>query len=319
MAHTEDLVRELAGRGRLSAYARTASENDRRDLRAAATGIVYPLVFLRVTRQVERRRGHRLCASAVQRLAPECLDRFHDDVEAVVDDLFTHADVPIANLEGWLVMRMPRAIVDAYRRRRGERGAPQKPRPPQWLLREGLGGDAWLGELARLILEWVGVEATAGATLWPLSEWTERRARQTGDTSADERTVAGEIEHVLAAMRRRRSWYDKYVERPLGRKQAPVWFPAPEAEGTPLVLVPAYEREDALLRELAGLAITLIRERIGAGEKPGDVVPGVLAAVFGSLPAEPGLDEVTALIDDPARLDRIVTVALTIVNGPSER
>ena len=140
-----------------------------------AAEIAAPLVFLRVTRPMERRRGHHRCAAGLGQLAHDCLDRFHDDVDAVLHDLFAHADLPIGNLEGWLTMRMPRATVDGYRRRRGERGAPQRPRVPVWLATE-LGDEAWLVELAKAILDWAGTDATAGGSLWPLTAWAERRS-----------------------------------------------------------------------------------------------------------------------------------------------
>ncbi|GIF06847.1 hypothetical protein [Actinoplanes siamensis] len=329
-----DLVRGLARRGLLTRYARTAPESERRRLRAGAFEIVFPLVFRRVRRPIERRRGHHLCATGLQRLAPDCLDQFHDDVDAVLHDLFAHADVPIENLEGWLTMRIPRATVDGYRRRRGGRGALQRPRVPGWLATE-LGGDRWLTELATSILDWAGAETTAGTSLWPVSSWTERRAAITGDHAAGESPVPGEIELVLAAMRRRPTWYDKFVERPLGRKRAPVHLPprtAPGARAEPQALAPVerYEKDDALLLELADRAITLIRRRVGAGESPHAAVSDVLGTVFGELPASYDLDRspgdglagperVLALIDDPERLNHIVATVVGMLRRPSER
>jgi hypothetical protein len=264
----------------------------------------------------------------VQRLLPACLDNFHDDVEAVVDDLVARADVPVENLEGWLTMRMPRATVDGYRRRRGARGAPQRARVPVWLA-EALDREPWLVELARLILDWVGTEATAGTSLWPSTAWAERRAARTGDHTAGEPVVAAEIEVVLAAMRRRPTWYERNVERPLGHKQAPVHFPFPgpaggPAEPEPLALVERHEQDDALLLELAARSIALIERRMKAGEDVRVVVTEVLGTVFGAFPAahaldrlpgdEPsGTDQVVALISDPDRLDRIVETVVGLL------
>jgi hypothetical protein len=323
-----DLVRNLTADGRLVSYFREASDSERRRLRAGAAEIVGPLVFLRVTRPVERGRGHRRCASGVQRLAPECLDRFHDDTDAVLDYLFGHADVPIANLEGWLSVRLQKATVDAHRRRRGQRGAPQRPRVPAWLA-GALGHDPWLVELAKAILDWVGVETTAGLSLWPVTAWTELRSAVTGDHIVGEATVAAEIEVVLTAMRRRPTWYEKTIERPLGRKQAPVWFPShgtADGYAEPLALVAPHERDEALLTELAALAIDVMARRIDDGEEPVQVVREVLGTVFGALPASHHLDRspgdnpagpelAAALISDPARLERIVATVVDLFRG----
>jgi hypothetical protein len=323
-------VRRLARRGELTEYVRTAPVDELRRLRAEAIEIVWPLVYQRVTRPAERQRGHQRCASSVQRLAPDCLDRFHNDVEAVVDDLFLHADLPIENLEGWLTMRMPMAVVEGYRKRRGRRGAAQRPRVPIWLAAE-LRGDAWLVELAKLIMDWVGTDTTAGVSLWPLARWAELRLQRTGDLAAGEATVAAEVESVLTAMRRRPRWYGKNVERPLAGKPAPVWL-ARAGSGhitpEPLALVAPHERDDALLRELASQAIDVMTQRIGSGERPEDVVAEVLGTVFGAVPvsyaldrlpsaAPAGPDQVVTLIEDSERLSRIIAAVVRILRRPS--
>ena len=343
MASTEnqhtavDTVRELAHQGRFAQRFRDGSADERRLLRAGAFEVAWPLVFARVTRPVERKRGHHLCATGMQRLAPDCLDHFHDDVDAVLDDLVVHADVPIKNLEGWLTMRMHRATVDGYRRRRGRRGAPQRPRVPNWLA-ESLGRNAWLVELAKSILDWAGTETTAGVALWPLTAWAERRTRFTRDDSAGESVVAAEIEVVLAAMRRRAGWYERNVERPLGHKRAPVHSPSRTSSGehiepAPLTLVERHERDEALLLELATQAIALMERRVDAGEEIHAVVADVLGTVFGALPIshdldrrpghEPaGPDQVVALISDPVRLNRIAATVVELLrrrNRPSGR
>lgn len=322
-------VRRLAQQGLLGSRYRDGSEETRRQLRAGAAEIAAPLVFLRVTRPVERKRGHHGCATGLRHLAHECLDRFHDDVEAVLDDLFGHADQIIDNLEGWLTTRMRNATVDGYRRRRGRRGAPQKPRVPAWLA-AGLGHDVWLVELAKAILDWVGTDATAGGSLWPLASWADRRAGLTGEHALDEADVAKDVETVLSAMRHRAAWYEKNVEGPLGRKPAPVWLPArtptgDHTEPEALDLVAAHERDDGLLRDLAGAAIDLITCRLERGEPAGIVVPEVLGAVFGGVATSHGLDrppatgdpepgQVIALISDPARLDRIIASVIGLID-----
>src|SRR5205823_15053751 len=120
----------------------------------------------------------------VRRLADECLDRFEDDVEAVVYDVLTHADRPIRQLEAWVSSRLRAATVNHHRAVRGERGALQRPRLPRWLA-AGLGHDRWLEELALQILTWVGVPTTAGRQVWPLDAWTQRRAEVTGDWTGE--------------------------------------------------------------------------------------------------------------------------------------
>lgn len=321
-----EFVRWLARQGKLKEYVQSATREERRRLRAGAGEIVWPLVFTKVTRRLEHSRGHFSCATGVQYLRPNCLDRFHDDVEAVIDHLFDHADVEIHNLEGWLTMCLQRATVDAHRRRRSERGAAQRPRLAMWL-KKALGEDPWLMELAELILEWVGVEATAGSSVWPLSAWTEVRALRTGDHGAGEATLSTDIDVVLAAMRRRPRWHEQNIERPLGRKQAAVWVPPRAADGVerepePLALVLPHEVDDALLSGLAAAAIDAIRHRVRLGEKPIDVVPEVLETVFGGAPATvgdvpgrgvSGPEQVMALITDPDRLDRIVATLIDLL------
>jgi hypothetical protein len=330
-----DEVRRLAGTGELANRFKHGSRDERRRLRAGAAEIAGPLVYERVTRPVERKRRHFDCAAAFHRMRPDCLDCFHDDVDAVLVDLFAYAKVPILNLEGWLTSRLLRATVDGYRRRRGERGAPQKPRVPGWLADE-LGQDAWLVELAKAILEWVGTDATAGSSLWPLSAFAERRAGHTGDHTAGETVVAGETEVVLAAMRKRRAWHEKYVERPCGRKRAQL-YPSQgstdgHAEPPPLSLVDPEERDEAVLRELANVSIEVMITRIDRGEDATAVITDVIRAVFGSLPAshdlermpadDGGLHQVEALIDDPVKLKRIVAAVLDLLanlDRPSEQ
>ncbi|RSM64713.1 hypothetical protein DMB66_18880 [Actinoplanes sp. ATCC 53533] len=327
-----DEVRRLAREGILAEEFRTADAERRRHLRAGAGAIAGPLLFLRLTRPLELRRGHLRCAVGLQGLAAECLDRYHHDLDAVLDHLFARAVTPIDNLEGWLALRLRPATVDGYRKRRGERGAPQRPRVPRWLADE-LGHDSWRLELAVAILEWSGNDATAGSSLWPLTSWAERRAAHTGDHTATEAVVSQEVEIVLNAMRRRTTWYEKNVERPIGRKSAPVWIPSRSADGTHAepepVVVALHERTDALLNELAARAIELLDIRIGRGQEPDEAVSEVLHAVFGGVPCSDGLDrtpdagetgpeQVISLIGDPDRLDRIIAVVVTLLSRPPQ-
>jgi hypothetical protein len=321
-------VRGLASRGTLAAVVADATRDDRRRLIGATYGIAMPVVFARLTQGLERRRGHPGCATSPRHLAADCLDRFEDDVEAVVHDVVQRAERPIENLEAWIASRINAATVDAHRRRRGELGALQRPRPPKWLV-EALGGDRWLVQLAVQLLIWVGNPATAGTELWPTQSWAVLRSEVTGNwDTAGLPDVRHDIETVLAAMRRRPAWYASCVERPLGRKQAPVLRFAPAEQDGPvelpaLELVGRAELDDAYMRTLAYEAVVAIRARLRLGEEPQRVVAEVIRLVFGGdqhigLDRPPHLDDhhgeyVDRLLRQRAELDRIVAAVLTIV------
>ena len=321
-----DELRDLARRGELTAAAASATPEVHARLTGAAYAIVWPIVFSRVTRPMERRRGHWACANSVQMLADDCLDRHHDDVEAVVSDLLANAKVPIFDVERWLSARLTAATVDGHRRRRGRRGALQRPRVPAWLAAE-LGGDPWLTELAVQILTWVGVPATAGTQLWPLDSWALRREAATGDlTGSDSPTLSREIERVLAAMRRRPRWYADYVERPLGRKCAPVLAVPGDgvADPRPLVAIGPHERDETRLADLASAAVAAISRRLCRGADPVDTVVGVLGVVFGAGTGSEQIDRtpdgvpapeerVSVLLADDAAVRRIVDEVLRII------
>ncbi len=322
-------LRGLAEEGLLAQTMAAASQAERRRLTGAAFAIATPVVFERLTRVYEKRRGHRTCALGVHRLADACLDRFHDDLEAVVADMLTATTTGVHNLEGWITRRLSAVTIDAYRRRRGARGALQRPRLPGWLSRK-LDEDTWLGQLAVEILVWVGVPATAGTSLWPLDSWAERRGHVTGDwAGSDAATVEREVEHVLALMRDKPKWYDEHVERPLGAKVPPL---APsftyEHTSTPefpaLATVQQHEIDDARLADLASVALAAIEARLAADGPLGSTVASVIKTVFGPLdttaelggvphagPCDGG--RISALVDDPAQLDRIAEVVRDIL------
>ncbi|MEV4350362.1 hypothetical protein AB0J83_38390 [Actinoplanes sp. NPDC049596] len=312
-------LRELAGTGRLAEHAARADDAERRVLTGAAYEIAYPIVFARLTRSLELSRGHQLCAKGVDRLAEGCVDGFHDDVEAVVQDLLTHCRTPVLNLDAWIAGRVRAATVDAHRRRRGERGALQRPRLPGWLS-AGLGHDRWLTTLATQILIWVGVETTAGTQMWPLEAWAADRAASTDDwQTSSPATVAREIDVVLAAMQRRPDWYESYVERPLGRKRPPLAVVPDEA---PPVTDPDASTESEL-RRLAGEAVAAINRRCGVGEDTRTVVVDVIRKVFGGTftaglerapHATPDpLGGVTGALADAATVNKIVGTVRAII------
>jgi hypothetical protein len=318
------VIHELAGRGVLAHRAASVSSAEITRLREEAYDIAWPIVFERLTTRIEYRRGHARCARSVRHLEPECFDRFQDDVEAVLDDLFRNAKVPIHNLEGWIAKRINAATVDRHRRRRGERGALQRPRLPRWLGR-ALAEDPWLTQLALEILTWVGVPITAGTGVWPLNTWAEHRRVATGDERSDDGAVVRDVETVLAAMRRRPVWYEDFVERPLGHKHAPVLSMEAGAAGDwpHLPLVPQHELEEAHLRELACLAATAIQERLRTANDPRAAVEEVLHTVFAggtdvehldaiSTPGPDRFDWLMTLFADRAAMDQVVSAILAI-------
>ncbi|GIH05855.1 hypothetical protein Rhe02_39220 [Rhizocola hellebori] len=323
-----DTVRALAEQGTLRAQYERASADVRRRLRVEAFELVYPLVFRQLTRKIEARRGHHACMASIRSLEPDCLDRFHDDMDAVLDDLFHNARVPIHNLEGWVSKRVVAATVDGHRRRRGERGALQRPRIPRWLAVK-LGNDKRLMDLAVDMLEWVGVEATAGLHAWPIEVWSARRQFQSADYEEASRSVERDIATVIAAMRLRPNWYADYVERPMGRKRLPL---AGSGEVQPeYVLDPvlaaetAHAADDARRTELAALAVAAIQARLTRGEEARAVVTDVLSTAFGAGTGSDSLDRVpgqesaddermAAQLADPATVDQIVRIVLDLLS-----
>jgi hypothetical protein len=324
-------VREAARRGELAAWAAAATGPERRALTKAVYEIAWPLVFTGLTRRLEIQRGHSRCAASLRGLTDDCFDRFQDDLEAVVVDVMQRATVPVACLDAWIRSRLNAATVDAHRRRRGERGALQRPRLPGWL-RDALGNDRWLTMLAVEMLVWVGVPASAGTGLWPLDSWAQRRAVLTRDwRGSDASTVAREVEEVQRAMRRRPDWHESYVEGPLGRKNPPV-IPAPRGdvdrvvEPAPLPLVERHETDDARLLALAALAVEAIEAGIARGEEPAAVVGTVLKVTFGADTGAQDLDRMpsasvadderaAALAGDPAVVGRVVSTVLSIIGS----
>lgn len=317
---TED-VRDLAQRGLLAKVFAEASPRERRSLRRDAYELLYPVVFSQLTRRLETRRGHRDCASGVGGLRPACLDRFHDDMDAVLADLFRHATVPIHNLEGWVSRRLIRATVDAYRRRRGSRGALQRPRIPRWLARE-LRHDERLLALALAMLEWVGVEATAGSEDWPVQTWAAQRVAEVGDFDAACRAVTQDIATVSTAMRTNVRWYSDYIERPMGRKEFPV---AHWQEMQPIEALGTSTAHDARMAEAAALAVSVITASVerGGADLTATVV-SVIGDLFGSGTAAELLDRVpgddsedhgliAARLADPRTRDRIIAVVLDLL------
>lgn len=324
-AAEQDLV-AAARAGRLLEYL----ENNPEEGNAALYKFVSKIVFNCLTRTIERRRGHARCGVSIQHLEPDCYDCHQDDVLAVREDLLAHADQPIDNLGGFVVSRLKPATINAHRRRRGERGAPQRPRLPlpQWLA-GALNHDQWLQELAVEVLIWAGVPTVVPNGLWPLRAWAERRAEILRAVEVTEVEVAKDVEQVLAAMRMNRTWYERYVERPLGHKQVPVIAVLPaESDRTTelpaLSLVERYEIDDAHLRTLAGDAIDAIENLVAQGEDIRPAVVRVITALFGDPPTADGMDrpphtdpnpwDVAAdLATDDAMIARIVDAVLQII------
>jgi hypothetical protein len=324
-------VRELARVGRLTEVYDQASPVSRSTLRRGVHEIADQVIFQRITIPVERQRRHDDCARGVPYLRPECLDRFHDAVEALVNDTLRRATVPILKLDAWMAAKATAATVDDHRARRGERGALQRPHVSLWLRRE-LADDPWLVDLALAIITWVGIPDTTGVDMWPVDAWADRRARVTGDhVSSDPATVRREVDVVLTAMRRRQGWYAKYVERPLERKPIAVaptlrtWDGLP-VEPAPLALVSADEQHDCALRDLAARCLDMIR--VGFADPDADrgaVVVRAVGLAFRAQPPDltraPHGDpdpDVHEILSDPAAVARIVDVLLEIL-GEEDR
>ncbi|GAA3294958.1 MULTISPECIES: hypothetical protein [Dactylosporangium] len=324
-AATADEIRRLARRGELAVSVANADSQERHRLVGGTYSVAFPVVYSGLTRGLEKRRGHNGCAISVRHLTADCLDRFQDDVEAVVHDVVRRAVEPIADLDAWIGGLLTSATVDGHRRRRGAIGALQRPRPPKWLV-AALGGDRWLVHLSVQILVWAGHPSTAGAEVWPTSTWAEERSRITGDWGAVA-DVHRDIDTVLRAMRTRPAWYERYVEGPLGHKRAPVpWFEPETVDGSAgraLDLVGAGERDEVHLQDLAHEAMTAIQARLRAGEDAPSAVADVVELVFGSggrppidrlpLEADLGGEHVTRMMRDRAERDRITAAVLAIV------
>jgi hypothetical protein len=290
-------LRDLAGRGELRV---ALADGQGPRLCRAAFAVSHQIVFDVVTRRLElSTRGHLQCARGIPFMDGPCLDGYYDDVESMIDYLLGTTK-PIKDLEAWLARRALNATVDGHRRRRGERGALQRPRMTRALAAD-LGDDPWHRELALKILVWVGIPTSAGATLWPLDRWAHMRAEHTGDLAGSSPArVASEVELVLAAMRRRPEWYQDYVERPLGHKMPPI--APPPGDGTtdprPLVVVSADEAADTRISGLAWIAVETIRDGIEHHHDATEVVVDVLTQLFLGGTGSDELDQVPSTVDD---------------------
>jgi len=321
-------LRELAASGQLA----TIDPASRSTLRAAAYAIAWPLVWQRHTKRLEIGRGHAACAASFGSMTAPCLDRFHDDVEAVVDYLFARGGRCIHNLEGWIASRIGMATVDGYRKRRGEVGALQRVRVPNWLA-DALDHDRDLVQLAGSIIEWVGLPGTAGLHLWPLQAWSDRRAAATGDAAVVRvEQIAVDVERVLTTMKRvRPPWYATYIERPMGRKQVPTLaVPAPDQHVAQAARARA-ERTDAERIQLAAAATDAISAALAQGEDPAVAVPRVLRAVFLTGPGAAvaidvgpgdeladGTARLATVLEDEVSLAGLVDSVLSVVCGSDQ-
>lgn len=315
-----DRVRELAGAGQLAATYADAAADRRIELYRAVYQIACPVVFQGITVKVERQRQHGDCARGLPFLRPDCLDRFHDAVEAVVDDTVRKATVRVVRLESWMAARMRAATINSHRVRRGMRGAQQKPAVPKWL-RRSLGDDPWLVELALRMLTWVGIPDTAGPGIWPVDAWADRRAVVTGDPVASEPArVRREIDAVLLAMRGRRDWYSHYVERPLDHKPVAMAPPVRADDGQfvdlpRLALVTAAELHDSALLDLAALCLDAITAGLADRDHdPAAVVTGAVRTVFCADRFDPADDaDVEEMLSDPAAAATVTDLVLDII------
>ena len=150
----------------------------------------------------------------------------------------------------------------------------------------------------------------------------QQRAVARGEAVPSEYDTRRDVDAVLAAMQTRPAWFEKYIERPLGRKQAPL-HTAPSArfdaaqDPVPLELAPLDQRDEAALVATAAAAVEQIVERVERGEAARVVVADVLSRAFADEEPAEGLDQVPGappsdierarhMIADPAALERIV-------------
>ncbi|MFG1926560.1 hypothetical protein [Cryptosporangium sp. NPDC048952] len=293
-----------------------------RAIRAGLYAVSWSLVFVRHTRPLEYRRGHPWCASAVERLVPGCVDRFEDDLEAVVDYTMRYAGGPIGNLEGFIVRKLPYATADGNRHRRGARGAIQRPRLPAWLGTR-LGGDPWLCDLALYIIDWVGGAEAVGLDPWPTPAWAERRMWRLGDMRPDPAATAADIERVLQAMRARANWYEAHIAGPLDRRDVRAVALSPDqlmASLADRVAEPSHEDD---LTQRAALALQRLgahRAAVGGAEDAVDggfvsAVADTVDALFGSAAEVPteAADWITEQLRDPFYRRRIAGQARQIL------
>jgi hypothetical protein len=144
--------------------------------------------------------------------------------------------------------------------------------------------------------------------------------------------VAVEVETVLAAMRRRPEWHQRYVERPLARKEPPV-LPGPRTpddparEPTRLALVEDHEIDDARLLSQAAVAVSRLTARLQRGNASRQTVVEILRSSFcsgtgaeelGRMPgAGTSIDEtLDALLADPDVVERVVAVMAELSDAP---
>jgi hypothetical protein len=103
------------------------------------------------------------------------------------------------------------------------------------------------------------------------------------------------------------------VERPLGRKAAPVAPALVESGATffeppALALTEQHEVDDAKLCELATAALDAIAAGLAIDHDDKATILSVIETMFGS-------DHGVVLFDDPAEVDRVVRAVLDIVRG----
>jgi hypothetical protein len=299
------------------------------ELRRAAYVIAWPIVYKQHTRKLELGKKHLACATSIEKMESDCLDRFHDDVEAVIDYLFGRAHSSIHNLEGWITTWLRAATVDGHRRRRGRRGAQQRPRVPKWLTTR-LDNDPWLVTLAGKVIEWVGVPASAGQDVWPFDSWTDLRGNITGDWRGSEpRVVAREVDAVLTAMGEGNcTWYTEYIELPMGHKQAAVAFTdaTTEQDDAVFTLTTRDDQDEANIAHLATLAVDAIASRLDRGEDPHEVIPDIVRTLFaGPSAVASEIDlaphqstaapdtQLSAVLSDDLAVRRVITTVLDIL------
>ncbi|MEV0649150.1 hypothetical protein AB0I28_28240 [Phytomonospora sp. NPDC050363] len=162
----------------------------------------------------------------------ECVSE-HGEILCLTCRRFDDHRDSVADPDGWAFRVAECLMLDRFRRMRVEVGALARTDSRGVVGRiYGACATDWERHLARLILAYVGFHGPVPADIWPYRRWLAEKAEVTGETQHGPSRLAAlhdDILLVLAVMRarsghvsvegERMSWYEAYVERPLGRRR----------------------------------------------------------------------------------------------------
>ena len=237
-------------------------------------------IFVEVALDAHRKRCCRH-ARKLSQLRPECTDRVTRGAEALLVK-FGSMTRPILKLKPWAAKALANAEVDMYRRERGEREALQRSRVPQGLQR-ALHDDRRLVELARRMIDFVGVPRGVGGSGWPTGAWSSDpgfAALGGGAAVYSERACERDVAHVLRVMEAwNPTWLDQRILVPLSNQSVPVAIQddTHEADGPSTADDREAELRDRLLLDAAADLLDALAERLAVGDRaPAEVVHEVL-------------------------------------------